>query len=740
VTGALTAGQYVAGLLLLALTIACAVAVAAMLVGRRLGHLRGAPRATALGLLVVADLLLVHLVPLMLGVLTRGTAPLTALLVTVAVWKLVPPAPVEPTHSARDADPAPSARSADPAPSARSADPAPEAALAVKASMVLAAAGALLTAGYVLAFLQRFATVHPTGIDALNFHLPSVIRFIQSGTLWQTTEYVPGFAFGNYPQSGDLLLLAAVLPWHSLALVRFVNPFLLALAATAIYATARELRAPAPTAVLGACAVIVMKPVVTPALIDVQTDATFLAGFSAGALFLVRHWRNGRRSELVLAGLGLGIALGTKWYGLTDVPVLIVLWALGAAIAGRPARAVGRNAAVLIATVAVAGGIWMLRNLILAGNPVFDYKVSLLGTTIFNAPPSAIRAVGGFSIAHYLGQPHILRIFVWPIWRGDYGLIGALFMTGAAAALVLGVVARLRREGARARQLDPRIALLAVAAFAVAAAYVITPYSAQGPSGRPLQVASNTRYGVPALLLAAPVLAWIGGRLRNARPALEIVLLAAVAIGLHRHLDVPLSHVALAAVVVALVAACCWWVAGDREAIAADGGRTRAARPVATLVAASADGRVRGALAGVAVAAACAAAGLAYHYQRVLARTPYAPSDPAVDYVLAHAPAHARIGLIGGWSVNGLSPVTPMFGPRLDNRVYYVGHFVEHMLRQYDDPAQFVSALRRGRYRLLVLGTRNPPFPPPMDQLLVRQAGFLPVARSPRLVLFAATT
>ena len=44
---------------------------------------------------------------------------------------------------------------------------------------------------------------------------------------------------------------------------------------------------------------------------------------TAGLLFVLRFARTERRSDLVLAGLGIGLAAGTKWYAVPGALVLI---------------------------------------------------------------------------------------------------------------------------------------------------------------------------------------------------------------------------------------------------------------------------------------------------------------------------------------------------------------------------------------------------------------------------------
>jgi hypothetical protein len=680
VTGALGPGEFIVGAVQLAITLGCTGAAATIVVRRRLGDLTGAPRAIAVALLAVVGVLVAELVPLLAGVLTRATVPLTAVLVLLAATRVRPVgSPVTGSVAAGPRLPR------------------------LTPSATLVGIGLLATLTAWLAYLEVKAPVPVVSVDALGFHFPGVIRYIQTGSLWSTTQYLPGMAQGNYPQYGDLLLLAAALPWHSLALVRYVDPALLALAAFSTYAIARELNAPASTAGLAALALVAIRPVLGPALPDVLTDPLFLAGFGAGALFLLRHWRTGARAELVLAGIGLGIALGTKWYGLTDVPILVVAW-LGAALLVRRSRAqLARELGLLVGVIALAGGIWMLRNLILTGNPVFDYRVTVLGATIFPAPPDPIRASVGFALAHYIGDSGVLRQYVWPVFRSDFGVIGLLLAAGTLVAGGFWGRSRLRRDA----DVDARIPLLFAGAVLTAVAYAITPYTAQGLVGMPVLVNANTRYMAPALVLAAPLLALAAAQLRRLRPVLELVLLVFLIAALHRYLPVPTKRVALTAAALAVAAG---------VAVVLVRGSTR---------------RVL----GYAAAAVLAAVAVAYHYQRVLARTPFVPGDPTVAYVLAHDPAHTRIGITGSWTAQGLVPVAPLSGPRLENTVAYVGPWVRHRLEVYRSAEPFVTAVRRERYPLLEIGTGFPPSADPPQLSWARAAGYRVVTRSPRLIL-----
>src|SRR3954452_8253745 len=507
----MSAGDYLIGLLFFAVTLGASLACAAILARRRLGDLTGAPLVLAYGTLATLVLVGVHLLPGLVGALSREAVAVVALAVLAAAWFLVP---------------SPAVRPAPEPPPAATSEEGP-------ASKVLAGVAIAIAGAAAIVFLRQNLTVAVAQVDALNFHLPDVARWIQSGTFWRVNEFNPGWAFGNYPQNANVVMLSAVLPWKNDALVRFVNLPFFALPGVGVYAIACELRAPRAAAALFGAVALAMPVVLWPALRDGLADPVMLAAFATGALFLLRHWRTHRTADLVLAGLGLGVAFGTKWYGVSTVVAVLGVWAVGALLARRPWRRVLAQLAALSGFVAAAGGFWLLRNLVESANPLFPVKVSLGGLTLFDAPSDAVRARGGFTIAHYAGDVDVVRHYIVPAWERTYGLAGALLAAGVAGAVVAAFLRQRRHQA-----VDGRVVAIAVAVVALFVVYAITPFSALGPEGRPLQVDANARYFLPALLMAAALCAWLAGRLGRARMVLELVAVAAAGDGVRRAFDI----------------------------------------------------------------------------------------------------------------------------------------------------------------------------------------------------------
>ena len=670
--------DFLAGFALFAVLLTLVGAATALVVRRRLRHLDRLELALASVIVGTTVLIAAHLVPLMLGILTRATV-IAAALLAVGVALLVTPAPPGPDQPPADR----------PAPPSR------------QSSWALAALAAAFATIAAVADLGRWAGDELVGVDPLTFHLPNIGRWIQNGSMWHIDQFVPLLAHGNYPNNGDVVLLSTVLPWHNDFLVRLPITFFLATMAVAVFAVARELRASHAAAVL-AEATAVSLPVVGVATIPrALPDSLMWTTFACGILFLLRHGRSGRRSDLVLAGVALGIAAGTKWYGVSSVAVVGVIWVLARLAARRHGTGAVLRDGVLVGALSLLGTLpWLLRNLLLSDNPVFPLKVSPFGLTIFDAPPDVIRDQAGFTIADYAGEPDVLRQLAGEIVEG---LGAAPILCG----LVLAVAIVLARR--RGRAADARVLLLAVTAVALGLLYTVTPATALGLRGDPSLAHGNTRYAVPALLIALPIVAWLAGRLpRVAGLAVEAMLAATALSGAYRGYEVAgLRDLVLAAAGLAALAAAAWvlW-------------RLRAQRAV---------------LVAAAVAALLVGLAAAHRIEGAINDGRYRGIDRGVDTLLRIAPQDKRIGLASDWSVGGLSPVWPAFGTRIANDVEYVGEFVDGFLTPYRNAAAFRRAVRDGRFDVLVIGRGFYPPEATPEQRWAMEAGWRTVGLSPRL-------
>lgn len=651
---ALSLGDYCWGLACFAIIVGSAAATATLVVRARYDAVEREARVVAWGVIAAGALALAALAPLTLGLLSRGTVIAASLLLLAAASRV----------RVRRTGAGAGARRRRPGAAAHESS----------TSAVVAFGAVAVAAVYVIAFLIHVRNAPIGDYDSTSFILPVPSRWIQTGSLWHFDDLVPGWGYGAYPQTGSLFQLAALLPWHNDFALRLVNVPFMALAAAAGYALACELGAARPHALTCAAAAVMLPATAAHALDHAQTDVIMAAGFTAGALFLARHARTRSGTDLLLAGVALGLSFGIKWYAGPEIGALLAVWAVGCVAARRGTGPLVRDGLVVIGLVALLGGIWLVRNLAVGGNPLFPARVALLGATIFPGPAHTAGDPVSFSIAHYATDASVLRKFLWPAYRTSFGLSGLLIALGMVAAVL------------RVRASQPRLLLTAAAAFLAFLVYTAMPYSALGPSGHPSFITAATRYSGAPLILAGTVAA-CGLTLLGRAPALvaQAVLTLAMALTMTHYdnqvgsvrFDVPAKDFAAAAVALAI---------GAGMAVAAARGATR---PL--LVA----------------AAAILLAALSIGARRVeqsFNSARYRGVNPAFDWVAANSGHGRRIALTGQPDRDFNAAPYISFGSRLQNRVTFIGPRASHLLTRYDAAPPFVRALRSGRYDALLVG------------------------------------
>lgn len=267
--------------------------------------------------------------------------------------------------------------------------------------------------------------------DALGYHLhmPATWRALGRLTFVPAVFGDPSSAYA--PSNMELLFHAWLALVGSDALASTGQTPLAALACLAIHVAVRE-RGGTRAAGSGAALAFLLVPEVwqqsTSALTDLGQGAFFLSAVAV----LLRAERAGTLATWGLAGLALGLMLGTKYLSLVySLPLFA--WA-AFALTARPPRG-GRAPAAALAGCAVllAGGFWYARNCWLTGNPLFPLRVEIAGRTVLP---------GLYGRAEMLAWDYHTPI-------SDLGALGSMLSScgwafAAAALVALAVLVRTR--------------------------------------------------------------------------------------------------------------------------------------------------------------------------------------------------------------------------------------------------------------------------------------------------------
>ena len=168
---------------------------------------------------------------------------------------------------------------------------------------------------------------------------------------------------------------------------------------------------------------------------------------------------------------------------------------------------------------------------------------------------ACVRDEAGFTVAGHFGDWEVWREYLLPIYRDFLGLPAAAIGILALVALILGL-----------RERDRRIVPLGICALlALPDVRAVALHGSRARLENPAFAGFNTRYLMPAMLVAAPLVAWLAARLPRARLPLEVVLAAGIADGVAQALDVPVKRsIAVAAILLLVGFGAHPWRARDR--------------------------------------------------------------------------------------------------------------------------------------------------------------------------------
>jgi hypothetical protein len=265
-----------------------------------------------------------------------------------------------------------------------------------------------------LVFSQR--TNPPLATDALAYHLPAAILWLQKKriVLFQTWFFNPANTYS--PLAGSMFITWLLAPIGNDALARFVQIGPWFLVFFSILEIGTSIGATLPAAALAALATVLSRPFISESILakdDLFVAACFLATVAA----LASNRLSAKFGSLRL-GIAIGLMLATKYTALLSLPILL----LGI---DAPFRAGWRwrQWSAAIGAAALLAGPWYLRNLLDWGNPLFPVKIDFLGVHVpglFSSieVPEFKTAAGLWTAltGGYYGLPPIVFIFLLAIW------------------------------------------------------------------------------------------------------------------------------------------------------------------------------------------------------------------------------------------------------------------------------------------------------------------------------------
>lgn len=353
--------------------------------------------------------------------------------------------------------------------------------------------GLLLILCVYVALAARMAFTYPDRYDAMAYHYPVALRWLQEGTL----RINPGFNWhASMPGNVELLALLVMSPGRErlLGLVEWPGLVILALACRSLASRIGR----SGLAVWPVVTTVLMIPMVavqsTSGYVDLFCTALLFASLSLALDFfspIQGENKSPRLGLLVVAGLGCGLAMGAKavyWLYAGLLIVAVVFQVLRSARDRNPHR--WRAVALFLAAAALPSVFWFARGIACTGNPLFPFSVRLGLLVLPGLRPSDMNPPN-FYLNHVRHWAEWF-IYPWMEWKSTPGMFGTNYTTddGLGGAFATFVMPGVLFAGwlVRRRRPDLRVWLVALLVLAILWWFFL---------------AKVLRYGLPLLVLAA---------------------------------------------------------------------------------------------------------------------------------------------------------------------------------------------------------------------------------------------
>lgn len=314
--------------------------------------------------------------------------------------------------------------------------------------------------------------------DALTYHVPRAAFWHQAHAVHYIANAIDTRLNVSPPNEEICLLFTMVLSGGQ-TLVGLVQVVALAVCVVATIGLARRLGLPQPAALFGGLLLLTL-PVVANQGWTALNDVGVASLLATAAYFVLGE----RHLEFALAGLALGLALGTKLTAVLSLPLLaiIVLFSPGG-------RRVAR-AAWLFGVAAATGSLWYIVNVVETGS--FDGH---LANSAQQTPGSISTALG--TLQRFMFNALDLSGSSIGSWHliGDVGVRTFAYRGAGLVVIVLGLALYLRRGAGREPLLLVGAGLLTAAAPAMVHLVYRGLYDVALPNGSPVSPFPNVIAG-----------------------------------------------------------------------------------------------------------------------------------------------------------------------------------------------------------------------------------------------------
>lgn len=248
----------------------------------------------------------------------------------------------------------------------------------------------------------------PIEYDATMYHLPNLVDYIQNQKIYLSEKVI----WSNcYPKNIEMLNLWSLLYFRNGVTLKVVQYLLSLLGALAMYGILREENVQKDYAILGALAYL-STPIILSQMDTCYVDTALASIFILCGYFLCRYIKYTLCEDAVYFAISVGILTGIKYSCLGYYAIFIAIFILSQFMNKLTLRKNTLHLVLVGGISLVIGSVWYVVNYINFKNPIYPFKVSLLGHILISGADSKATIINPNVPIILRGKTPIIQILI----------------------------------------------------------------------------------------------------------------------------------------------------------------------------------------------------------------------------------------------------------------------------------------------------------------------------------------
>jgi hypothetical protein len=220
----------------------------------------------------------------------------------------------------------------------------------------------------------------PYCYDSLAYHLPGLVDYIQNGKILVSDKLI----WSNcYPRSIEMLDLWTLIYFRNGLFLNIVQFCVTLMGGVAVFGILSGEKIKKSYSVLGAL-LYLSTPIILAQISTTYTDTSLASIFICSIYFMTRYFKSKSRSDIVYMAILLGVLLGIKYSSIGYYVISVGVFTILQLVSKEKITTVVKSLIFIGVIGLLVGGVWYILNFINFNNPVYPFKISILGHTIFD--------------------------------------------------------------------------------------------------------------------------------------------------------------------------------------------------------------------------------------------------------------------------------------------------------------------------------------------------------------------